>query len=51
MGYGNQGRSWALNLRDSGLDVHVCIQADHTRERAREDGFCVLDLDGAGTPT
>ncbi len=25
VGYGNQGRSWALNLRDSGLDVSVCV--------------------------
>ena len=39
VGYGNQGRSWALNLRDSGLDVSVCVRADETRERAREDGF------------
>ena len=23
LGYGNQGRSWALNLRDSGIDVIV----------------------------
>jgi ketol-acid reductoisomerase len=48
VGYGNQGRSWALNLRDSGLDVSVCIRADHTRERAQDDGFPVLDLDAAG---
>ena len=34
VGYGNQGRSWALNLRDSGLDVQVCVRADETRERA-----------------
>jgi ketol-acid reductoisomerase len=48
VGYGNQGRSWALNLRDSQLDVHVCVRADATRERARADGFEVLDLDAAG---
>jgi ketol-acid reductoisomerase len=48
VGYGNQGRPWALNLRDSGLDVEVCVRADHTRERATEDGFGVLDLDAAG---
>jgi ketol-acid reductoisomerase len=47
-GYGNQGRSWALNLRDSGLEPNVCVRADHTRERAQEDGFAVLDLDAAG---
>lgn len=39
VGYGNQGRSWALNLRDSGLDVRVCVRADATRARARSDGF------------
>jgi ketol-acid reductoisomerase len=39
VGYGNQGRSWALNLRDSGADVTVCVRADETREQARSDGF------------
>jgi len=48
VGYGNQGRSWALNLRDSGLPVRVCVRADETRERAREEGFEVGDLDTAG---
>ena len=33
VGYGNQGRSWALNLRDSGFDVTVCVRADASRER------------------
>lgn len=28
VGYGNQGRPWALNLRDSGVDVSVCVRAD-----------------------
>ncbi len=39
VGYGNQGRSWALNLRDSGLDVTVCVRADASREQAASDGF------------
>jgi ketol-acid reductoisomerase len=39
VGYGNQGRSWALNLRDSGLDVAACVRADATRDAARADGF------------
>ncbi len=39
VGYGNQGRSWALNLRDSGLDVQVCVRADETREQAAREGF------------
>ena len=39
VGYGNQGRSWALNLRDSGLDVVVCVRADPSRDTATADGF------------
>ena len=47
VGYGNQGRSWALNLRDSGLDVSVCVKADASREAAVADGFKAHDLDAA----
>jgi ketol-acid reductoisomerase len=47
IGYGNQGRSWALNLRDSGLDVTVCVRADPTRDQAEADGFTAADLDAA----
>lgn len=48
VGYGNQGRSWALNLRDSGLDVSVCVRADDTRRAAEEDGFSTNDVEAAG---
>ncbi len=48
VGYGNQGRSWALNLRDSGLDVRVCVRADATREQARADGFAIGEVEDAG---
>jgi ketol-acid reductoisomerase len=44
VGYGNQGRSWALNLRDSGVDVVVCVRADETREAAAADGFDTSDV-------
>jgi ketol-acid reductoisomerase len=44
VGYGNQGRPWALNLRDSGMDVRVCVRADASREQAREDGFETGDV-------
>lgn len=44
VGYGNQGRSWALNLRDSGVDVVVCVRADATRDSALADGFRARDL-------
>lgn len=47
VGYGNQGRSWALNLRDSGLDVRVCVRADATRDQASADGFTPAALDEA----
>ncbi len=47
VGYGNQGRSWALNLRDSGIDVVVCVRADASRDTAEADGFATSDLDGA----
>jgi ketol-acid reductoisomerase len=49
VGYGNQGRSWALNLRDSGLDVRVCVRADPSRDAAVADGFAAGDLTEAAT--
>lgn len=39
IGYGNQGRAWALNLRDSKVDVLVGTVADASRRAAEEDGF------------
>ncbi len=47
VGYGNQGRSWALNLRDSGLDTVVCVRADETRARAEADGFTPAELEAS----
>jgi ketol-acid reductoisomerase len=47
VGYGNQGRSWALNLRDEGLGPAVCVRRDDTRRQAEADGFAVRDLAGA----
>jgi ketol-acid reductoisomerase len=47
VGYGNQGRSWALNLRDSGLEVQVCVRADSTRETAEADGFATAGIAAA----
>src|SRR5258708_7424358 len=47
VGYGNQGRSWALNLRDSGVDVVVCVRADDTRATAEADGFATNDVEAA----
>jgi ketol-acid reductoisomerase len=43
IGYGNQGRAQALNLRDSGVAVTIGLPADSaSRGRAAEDGFDVM---------
>jgi ketol-acid reductoisomerase len=39
IGYGNQGRAHALNLRDSGVGVVVGQRAGKSFDRARADGF------------
>lgn len=44
VGYGNQGRSQALNMRDSGLSVIVGSRRDESYEAARQDGFEVLPV-------
>lgn len=47
VGYGNQGRSQALNLRDSGLRVIVGNIPDASRDRAAAEGFPVCDVAAA----
>lgn len=47
VGYGNQGRSWALNLRDSGLEPRVCVRNDDSRAQAEADGFAVGGIEDA----
>ena len=47
VGYGNQGRSWALNLRDSGLAVEVFTQADASRDQAEAEGFTAHEIAAA----
>lgn len=48
LGYGNQGRAQALNLRDSGLEVVIGLPGrSQSIERARRDGFQVLLTDKA----
>jgi ketol-acid reductoisomerase len=34
VGYGNQGRAWALNLRDSGFEVRVCTRSEIPKKDA-----------------
>jgi ketol-acid reductoisomerase len=48
VGYGNQGRSWALNLRDGGYEPVVCVRADASLEQAADDGFSVHEVSEAG---
>lgn len=44
LGYGNQGRAQALNLRDAGLSVVVGTRrGGSSAARAREDGFEVVE--------
>lgn len=46
VGYGNQGRAQALNLRDSGVE-HIIVGArpdGPSERRAREDGFAVAGI-------
>ena len=47
VGYGNQGRSQALNLRDSGREVVIGNRRDAALEQAERDGFRVLPIDEA----
>ncbi len=49
VGYGNHGRSHALNLRDQGVeDIVIALRAGSaSRETARTDGFRVVSLEEA----
>ena len=47
LGYGNQGRSQALNLRDSGVTVIVGNRQDEYAPTARADGFEPRSIAGA----
>ncbi|MBI5095728.1 MAG: ketol-acid reductoisomerase [Candidatus Hydrogenedentes bacterium] len=49
LGYGNQGRAQALNLRDSGVHVIVGNRDDKYREQAATDGFMPMSILDAAT--
>jgi ketol-acid reductoisomerase len=52
LGYGNQGRAQALNLKDSGVDVTVALRPDSTRRAgAQADGFEVVTAAEAAAET
>lgn len=44
IGYGNQGRAQAQNLKDSGLDVVIGLRAGRSWDQATDDGFDVLSV-------
>jgi len=44
VGYGNQGRAQALNLRDSGLNVIIGNIEDRYKKIALDDGFLVYSI-------
>ena len=44
IGYGNQGRAQALNLRDSGLNVIIGNKKDEYRNIALNDNFSVFSI-------
>lgn len=47
LGYGNMGRSFALNLRESGLPVIVGNAQDEYATQAKLDGFTTISLSEA----
>ena len=49
LGYGNQGRAQALNLRDSGVTVLVGNRQDSYLEQAKTDGFETMTILEAAT--
>jgi ketol-acid reductoisomerase len=49
LGYGNLGRTAALNLRDSGAKVRIGNRDDEYAERARAEGFEVVPIAAAAT--
>jgi len=44
LGFGNQGRAQALNLRDSAIDVIIGQREGASAERARSEWFQVVDV-------
>jgi ketol-acid reductoisomerase len=43
IGYGNQGRNQALNLKDSGIKVVIGARSEKTKVQAKADGFEAYD--------
>jgi ketol-acid reductoisomerase len=47
LGYGNQGRAHALNLRDSGIEIRVGVREGVGALKARQDGFDTMTIEEA----
>ncbi|AGO28255.1 ketol-acid reductoisomerase [Candidatus Tremblaya phenacola PAVE] len=47
IGYGSQGKSHALNLRDSGVEVIVGLRSGKSKDQAESDGFRVEEVEVA----
>lgn len=48
LGYGSQGRAWALNMRDTGLNVYVGLERQgKSWNQANEDGMRVVTTEEA----
>ncbi len=48
IGYGSQGHAHALNLRDSGVEVHIGLQSGSaSKAKAEKDGLTVTSVDEA----
>ncbi|ADN50083.1 ketol-acid reductoisomerase [Vulcanisaeta distributa] len=47
LGYGIQGRAWALNMRDSGVKVIVGVRPGKSFDLARQEGFEVYPVGDA----
>lgn len=43
IGYGNQGRNQALNLKDSGISVIIAEKSEKAIQQAKEDGIAVYN--------
>ena len=44
IGYGNQGRAQALNMRDSGFEPMIANRDDEYKDKASQDGFEVYPI-------
>ena len=46
IGFGNQAKAWALNLKDSGYNIEVALRENSKSiSLARELGFAVISLE------